>query len=254
MELRLNTNIAARLALLSVNRNLGDTFGTMQRLSSGRRINSASDDPAGLVISERLKSQIASLDQEIENLNGNIGKYRTVSASVSELRGYLTELRSLAVGAANGAVNGDEAQQAWAIAAGELVETYNQTIQTAQYNGTPTLNGSEGSLAGVSVLIGVDLSSPEAAAASIEQVDAAVSELDRVAVDLGATQRNELESRLASLEVKRENLVAAESTVADTDYAVEISNLMSIMIRSQAALAILGHSLDSELVIDLFGV
>jgi flagellin len=214
MGMTIRTDLSAMVAATRFSVNYNDVFSAMERLATGRSINRASDDPAGLVISEQLKSQISSLNREIENVANVINKYETVSASVTELRGGLTELRSLALGATNSAGNSEEAQEAYATAASALVNSYNRTIANAHYNGAATLDGSEGSLAEVAPLEGIDLSSPEAAAASIEAIDQAAKQLDGVTSNLGATQKYDLESKKQSLEVTRQNLTAAESTLA----------------------------------------
>jgi flagellin-like hook-associated protein FlgL len=148
----------------------------------------------------------------------------------------------LAVGASNAAFNDEAVQEAYVTAAESLVNTYNRTIANAHYNGSPTLDGSKGALATVAALEGVDLSSPENAAAAIEVIDQAASELDQTMTDLGAAQKNDLESRRQSLEVTRQNLEAADSTISDTDYAMEMSMFTASLVRSQTSLALLGHS------------
>ena len=254
MDLRINSSISTRQTALGIGRNWGDMMSALEKLSSGRRINRASDDPAGLVISKQLQAQIGSLNQEIDNISDNINKYNSVNSTVGELRDSLNELRSLAVGAANEGFNSEDAQQAYVDAADSLVRTYNRTVANASYNGRNTLDGSAGSLAEVASLEGIDLSSPEAAVESIEKIDAAANDLDAVSSDLAATQKNELEARQRSLQITRENLVAAESTIGDTDYALEIANFMSGMIRSKGALALLAHSmLSGKSVVSLFG-
>jgi len=243
MGLSIRTNLGATMSVIGFNTNFSDMYNALERLATGKRINHARDDPAGLVISKQLQSQIASLNQEIDNLSANINKYQTVSSSVMGLRDNLTELRSLAVGAANSAFNSEDAQAAYVTAAESIVNTFNRTVANAHYNGTATLDGSEGALAAVTELTGIDLSSPEAAAASLERIDTAAGELDQIMMDLGATQKNELESRRQSLEVTRQNLTAAESAISDADYAVEMSMFTASLIKSHASLALMGHSL-----------
>ncbi|RKX25221.1 MAG: hypothetical protein DRP45_06470 [Candidatus Zixiibacteriota bacterium] len=254
MEFRLNTNLSTGQAVLGINSNLSSMFSAMEKLASGRSINSATDSPAGLIISQQLQSQIGSLNQEIDNLSSNISKYETVSSSLGELRAQISDLRSLAIGAANEGFNSESAQEAYATAADSLVSTFNRTVANASFNGSKTLDGSEGSLASISEITDVDLSDPEAAAAAIETIDAAAREIDAAAVDVGSTQKYELESRRASLQVTKENLTAAEASLSDTDYGVEMSNYVGSMIRSQAAIAMLSHSLMSgKSVVSLFG-
>lgn len=255
MSVSIRTDLSSRLVVAGFNQNLSNLYGSLHRLATGRRINSASDDPVGLVISKQLQSQIATLNQEIENVSATINKYQTVSGSVSELRGQLTELRSLAVGASNASFNDEAVQEAYVTAAESLVNTYNRMIASAHYNGTPTLDGSEGALATVAALEGVDLSSPENAAASLEVIDQAASELDRTMADLGAAQKNDLQSRRQSLEVTRQNLEAAESAISDTDYALEMSMFTASLVRSQTSLALLGHGfLSNRDVVSLFQI
>jgi flagellin len=246
-------NTANRISLISLNSSLRDLFRSAERLSSGLRINRASDDPAGLVISEQLRSRIASLNQEVENISAGINKYKTVSASVGELRSRLTELRSLAVAASNEAVNSEEAQAVYQNAAQDIMASYNFTVQNAEYNGSNTLDGSEGSLAAVDELTGIDLSSAEAAQISIGRIDEAIHELDEIQVELGSTQRHDLESRRLSLEIERENLIAAESQVRDADFGMEYVNLVAGMIRTRAAIAMVAHTaLTGASIVNLF--
>lgn len=253
MGLKTTSDVWNATGLFSLAQNYTALYRSTERLSSGLRINHAADDPAGLVISEKLRSQIASLNQEIDNLSLSINKYQTVSDSVVTLRSKLTDLRSLAVGAANEGVNSASAQSAYAASADDIVESYNSTIDDAEFNGSPTLDGSEHALADVSRLDGIDLSSTEGAAAAIERIDRAVEELDHIQMDLGATQKNDLESRQASLEITRQNMVAAESMVRDVDYAEEFTNRMSFLIRTRVATAMLAQSMMSgSTVLKLF--
>ncbi len=246
------------LASLDVARSTANNYASlsraMARLSSGMRINSASDDPAGLVISEQLRSQIGSLNQEIENTTHLINKYETGSLTVMEMRSQLTELRSLAVSAANEGFNNDTFQTALNQAAAGVVDNFNRTADSAVYNGANLLDGSEGSLANVSKLENVDLSSAEAAEASLAVIDEAIAELDSVQIDLGATQKNELESRRSSLQITAQNLQAAESLLRDTDYAVEIANMVREMIQLDASVALLSHTnIGANSVLKLLG-
>jgi flagellin len=252
MDFRINTNLASSNSILGVNKNLTSLYKSLEKLASGRRINSAADDPAGLVISQQLQSQIGGLNQEIENLNANIHKYESVSGTVMQMREQLTEMRSLAIGAANAGFNSEAAQQAYDSAAQSVASTYNLTAASAQYNGANTLDGSEGSLAAVTELTGIDLSNPEAAVSSLEEIDRAIAQLDEITVELGSTQKYDLEGRLSSLEIQRQNLTAAESSIGDTDYASEISNMIRSLIGTKASMAVLSHSfLSAQTVIGM---
>lgn len=253
MGLRITSSTWNSIGLYSLATNFAALNKSSEKLASGLRINRASDDPAGLIISERLRTQIASMNQEIENLSLSINKYQTVSSSVSGLRSKLTELRTLAVGAANEGLNSESTQQAYATSANDIVESYNEAVQNAEYNGSPTLDGSEHALGDVAELTGIDLSTGASATESIERIDEAISELDALQIELGSTQKNDLESRQSSLRIARQNMVAAESTIRDVDYAEEVTNRLGFLIRTQVATAMLAQSnMAGSIVLKLF--
>ena len=242
MGISIRFDLGSSLISNSLSSNYLSLLNPLEKLASGLSINRASDGPATLVISEQLRSQIASLNQEIENTSATIGKYETASSFVSEMRSKLTELRTLAIGAANEGGNSESAQAAYAATADYIVSSYNDILETAEYNDMNLLDGSDGGLAEVSELEGVDLSSAESAGDSIAVIDTAINELDAVQVDLGATQKNELEAHRASLQVTVQNLQAAESVLRDTDYAKVYSTLVGEMVKFQASAALFAHS------------
>ncbi|MDH4157142.1 MAG: flagellin [candidate division Zixibacteria bacterium] len=237
---------------LFANRHLWHMYNSLGRLSSGLRLNSAADGPAQLVISERLRTQIGSLTQEIENRSALIGKYQSASSTLQELRSQLTDLRSLAVSAANEGGNDESAQAAYGTVGDLIVGSYNRTIETAEYNGSNLVDGSEGAVATVSELEGIDLSSAESAQASIALIDEAIDGLDEQIIEVGATQKNDIESHLASLRISRQNLIAAESQIRDTDYALEFSNFVRESLQARASLAMMVHNrVNAEIILGL---
>lgn len=242
MGMTLNSTALSLSSSIYLNANLWTMLKSAEKLSSGLRINSAADDPAGLVISETLRSSIASLNAEINNLTANIGKYQTTSSTIQTLRSSLTDLRALAVGAANEGGNSEGAQAAYAQGADSLVNTFNSIVSGAEYNGMKTLDGSTGSLAAIDALQGIDLSTTAGAEAAMEAIDLAAENLDTAIVDLGATQRYDLEARVDGLRVTRQNLIAAESQIRDVNFLEEFSNMIGSQIRTQAALAMMAHS------------
>lgn len=252
MKLSLNTSVAASGGVQMLSRNVRSAFRSFQKTTSGLAINSAADDPAGLVISERLRTRIASLNQEIENTTNNIFAHRVAASTVDGLRSGLQQIRSLAVAAANGGGNSPEAQASYARAAGDLVTRFNDAVKASKYNGIKLVKGIESALGDLPLLEDVDLSSPKSAEDAIAIVDDAMQQLDDTAVRIGSTIENDLESRLASLETERQNLLAAESVIRDTDYAVELSNLVRSRISVQVSAALLSHSaLNGEAVLGL---
>ncbi|MCX6826938.1 MAG: flagellin, partial [candidate division Zixibacteria bacterium] len=208
----------------------------------GFRINSAADNPAGLVISEQMRSRIASLNQEIENTSTMIDKYETADANVQQLRSALTEIRSLAVGAANAGVNNETSREAYQSEADYLVQTYNDTVDNASFGTQKLLDGSEESLTTIPKLSNYDLSSAEGAEKTIKAIDEETARIDRAMADLGATQKNSLETHMTNLQVEAQNLTAAESQIRDTDYIREYANLIKNQLIIQSAMSILSHS------------
>ena len=240
----LSINFSRGLSDLAIyaNRSWANMYTSLNRLASGYRINSAADGPAQLVISEQLRTQIGTLSQEIENTTNTMSKYSTASSTLSELRSQLTELRTLAVGAANEGGNDEAAQAAYDATAKYVVDTYNRIISTADYNGSNLVDGTEGSVTSVDQLTGIDLSSGEAAEASMVIIDEAIGAVDTATVEVGATQKNQLESQIASLRVTRQNLIAAESQIRDTDYLAEFSSYVRTSIQMSATLSMMAHT------------
>ncbi|RME27648.1 MAG: hypothetical protein D6800_04765, partial [Candidatus Zixiibacteriota bacterium] len=227
-------------------------FTTMGKLSSGVRINSAADDPAGLVISERLRSRIAELNGEIQNTTNNVFKYDYASAALGGLRSQLNSLRSLALAAANAGGNTETMQQTFEQSAQETVATYNQAVTDAEYNGARLFDGSAGALGTLPLVENIDLSSPEKAQDAIATIDEALQQVNSLDVQIGSTVKDRFQSELASLETERQNLLAADSVIRDTDYAVGISRLVRSRIAVQVSTALLAQgNLNGQLVLGL---
>ncbi len=209
-----------------------------ERLASGLRINRASDDPAGLVISEQMRSRIASLNQEIENTTNVLNKYRTADSAVLQMRRSLTELRTYAVAAANDGGLDEGARAAYQTAADNLVGSYNYMIDNTSFGTQTLLDGSSMSVADIEKMENYDLSSAEAAEAAIgeiESVDATLSEI-------GSRQANEFESNLANMRIEVQNLSAAESQIRDVDYLAEYASFIKNSLAVQAGVALLAHT------------
>ncbi len=254
MTLNLFDNANSNNLINYIRLSSSNMYKSLERLSSGLAINSADDGPAMLIISERLRTQIASLNQEIENKAAQSYKYQTASSHLMGYRSQLTELRTLALGAANEGVNSEDAQLAYANEAQNMVAYYNEAVASAEYNGATLFDGSSGSLGDLAALEGIDLSSAEAAQASVAVIDEAIAQVDSLQVDIGSTQRYEFESQIASMRVTSQNLQAAESSIRDTDYAMEFSQFLAEQIKYEAGLAILSYwAMSSNSVLQLLG-
>ena len=263
MGLRVNTNVAslnAQRNLTNVTSKLGDNF---RRLSTGLRIASASDDAAGLAVSERLRSQIRSLDQAKRNGNDGISLVQTAEGALSEVSSILTRLRELAVQSSNGSVSNtdretlDEEFQS-------LVSEVNRIGRSTEFNGINLLDGSSSS---VSFQIGIgtnssvdsisvslspslstslnlntlDVGSGGDTSLAISAVDEAINSVSSLRGRLGATQ-NRLNSTINNLSVQVENLSSAESRIRDVDVAFETASLTRNSILQQASISILAQA------------
>jgi flagellin len=240
--MRINFNPGSAQGVYRLGQSYQQLMKTMEKLSSGLRINRASDDPAGLVISEKMRSQIASLNQEIENTSLTINKYNTADSTVNQLRSVLQGIRVMAVGAANCGLNNENTIDAYQSATDRAVANYNHIIDTASFNNAGLLDGGERAVADISSLENIDLSDPQSAENALKQIDRAMAGLDQVQVEIGSTEKYDLEAKRSNLEVTAQNLTAAESEIRDADYPQEIANMIQNKIRINVSVALLAHA------------
>jgi flagellin len=263
MGLRVNTNSAsinAQRNLSNVTERLGGSF---RRLSTGLRISTAADDAAGLAISERLRSQIRSLDQAKRNANDGISLVQTAEGALNEMSNILTRLRELAVQASNGSVSNadkdtlDEEFQS-------LVSEINRIGRSTEFSGIKLLDGSSSSVSfqvgfgtaagidtiGVSLspalsttlsLQSLDIGSGGVTTTAITNIDAAINTVSSLRGSLGAVQ-NRLGSTINNLAITVENLSAAESRIRDVDVAFETAQLTRNSILQQASISVLSQA------------
>ncbi len=257
MGLRINQNIGA----INAYRNLSNTesaFGkSLEKLSSGFRINRAADDAAGLVISESLRSQIGGLKVATRNAQDGVSFVQTAEGALTEVHSMLQRMRDLTVQAANGsnsaaAVAAAQAEvDQLALAIGDIATKTDfngiklhdgsaaiVTFQVAA-NATDTLDVAlEDMTAGSLAVDSLDLTD---ATASLDAVDAAITTVSTFRGNLGAYQ-NRLEHTIANLGVTVENLAASESRIRDTDMAQEMVAFTRAQILSQAGTAMLAQA------------
>lgn len=240
MSYKINTGLSGDLFSLAISRSYQSLMKHMECLSSGLRINRASDDPAGLVISETLRGRIASLNQEIDNISQMIRKYETAEGTVGQLQSIVNDLRVQAVGAANTGVNSEEMTEACQDAANQAVTTFNYIVDSASYNGKP-LFGEEG-VADIESLANLDFSTPEAIRESVESIEKTAAELESAAGRIGAEEKYQLQAERSNLEVTVGNLTAAESQIRDADMALEMVGRVRDEMTLRVGMALLAHS------------
>jgi flagellin len=251
MSLRVNTNIEA----FNAHRNLQSTqyaLGkSMQKLSSGLRINSAADDAAGLAISEKMRSQINGTDQAQRNALDGISLVQTAEGAYNEMHSILQRVRELAVQAQNGTLSSSDTA-AIDQEVGQLTAELSRISTNTQFNGLSVLSGTftlqVGADAGSGNQISFSLTSisftnigSAASSSAISAIDTAISAVSNARSTLGAIQ-NRLEDTVDNLGVYQENISAAESRIRDVDIAAETVNFTKLQILSQSGTAMLAQA------------
>ena len=161
--MRINTNANTLNMLNNLQKTGKELKSSMEKLSSGNKINRASDDPAGLVISEKMRSKISSIQQEIENLENMNNKYNTADGNLETLQNSLLEMRDIAVAAANEGGNSEETQQVFQNSLENAVKSFNEVKESAEFGSQKLLDGSEESVADVESMSNLDISTSEKA-------------------------------------------------------------------------------------------
>jgi flagellin len=268
MGLRINQNIGAMNAYRNLTATDGQMSKSLEKLSSGFRINRAADDAAGLSISEGLRSQVGGLKVAVRNAQDGISVVQTAEGALTEVHSMLQRMRDLAVQASNSGGNGGHQGEAVAAAKAEfdkLADAIDSIATTTSFNGTQLLDGTSslsfqvGSKAGQTVSVGLKdmqtsalgsgttidsidfTSSATAASDAIASIDAAINSVSSFRADLGAAQ-NQLEHTIANVNVAIENLSASESRIRDTDMASEMVEFTRAQILSQAGTAMLAQA------------
>lgn len=265
MGLRINTNVAS----LNAQRNMmGTKLGldkSLERLSSGYRINRAGDDAAGLAISENLRAQIRGLKQASRNAQDGISLVQVAEGGLNEASSILIRLRELAVQAASDTI-GPVERQFLNVEYDQLISEIDRIADGTEFNGTSLLSGTGAILdfqVGIrndpqidrisfdaskadanSAALGVNLTSvadKASAQNSLAAIDAAITSVAAMRADFGAIQ-NRLQSTVNNLAIAHENLSAANSRVRDVDVAEESAELMRNNILLQAGTSVLAQA------------
>ena len=263
MGLRVNTNVTSINAQRNLSTVTDRLSGNFRRLSTGLRISTAADDAAGLAISERLRSQVRSLDQAKRNANDGISMVQTAEGALNEVSSILTRLRELAIQSSNGSVSNQD-KETLDQEFQSLVSEVNRIGASTEFSGIKLLDGSTssvsfqvgfGTTAGtdtISVslsaalstslsLNSLDIGSGGATTTAITNIDAAINTVSGLRGTLGAVQ-NRLGSTINNLSITVENLSAAESRIRDVDIAYETAQLTRNQILQQASIAVLGQA------------
>lgn len=265
MGLRIATNITALNAQRQMSITRLNLDKTLEKLSSGSRINRAGDDAAGLAISENLRAQIRGMRQAKRNAQDGISLIQVSEGGLNEIGNILIRLRELAIQGASDTI-GDVERQFIDREYQSLKEEIDRIANVTQFNGTPLLNGkagvfeiqvgtqnnpildrviyngerSDASLESLK-LGGESVATKQGSQMSLGVVDDALIRVNSIRADLGALQ-NRLQSTINNLAISDENLSAANSRIRDADIAEEVSELTKNNILMQSGISVLSQA------------
>ena len=295
MSLRINNNVEALNAHRHLLNNEKMLTKSLERLSSAQKINRGADGPAALVISEGMRSQIASLHQAADNNTTAISLVQTAEGALNEVSTLLRDMRQRAVAAANIGLNDENMVNASQQEIENALDTIDRISTNTQFGSKNLLDGNgkvaagipaveaeaaaeataknskifafqigaeEGQMvsidlpnvattelakavsnqSGFASLADVDVTTGQGAQDAMAVIDTAIEEIAVARGEMGAFQKNTLESNLTSLRIHTENLTAAESSIRDADIAVELAAFTRNQIMTQSATAQLAQA------------
>ncbi|MDF2557314.1 MAG: flagellin [Bacillales bacterium] len=262
--MRINHNLMASNSLRQLGVNNAAQAKSMEKLSSGLRINRAGDDAAGLAISEKMRGQIRGLDQASRNAQDAVSMIQTAEGGLNETTSILQRMRELAVQSSNDTNTGADRSEIQKENA-SLIAEIDRIATTTQFNTQNLLDATGGTTGAFTFQIGanttqtltvtfadmdatalgvnaVNLStSSSVSTAAISTIDAAIKLVNDERAQMGATQ-NRLEHTVNNLDASSENISNAESRIRDVDMAKEMMQQSKASILSQAAQAMLAQA------------
>ena len=260
MSLRINTNISAMNTHRAMETNDLAMSKSLEKLSSGLRINRAADDPAGLSISETLRAQVKGLGQAEKNSQDGISLINTAEGALNEISAILQRMRELAVQSANGTLTNtdrtatDNEVQSLMSEIDNITSytTFNGyqmlnsatstfTFQVGANNGQTLVTTITGTSTGGLTLTGMVTGTQPDAQAALLSLDAAIAAVSTIRSQLGAVS-NRLEHTINNVRTSEENLSAAESRIRDVDMAAEMSTMTRNQILMQSSTAMLAQA------------
>ncbi|MEG2976058.1 MAG: flagellin domain-containing protein [Comamonas sp.] len=265
----INTNIGSLNAQRNLSASQNSLSTSMQRLSSGLRVNSAKDDAAGLAIAERMNAQVKGMNVAIRNANDGISLAQTAEGALGKLTENLQRMRELAVQSAND-TNGATDRTALDNEYKQLAEENARIIAVTKFNGQTLLDGSGGTAGDFTFQVDANTSandsvtiktqnmatqmgantqgstatlgaSSSTAHTAMNNIDAALDAVNSLRSTFGAFQ-NRFEAVISNLQVSAENQSAARSRIMDADYAAETANLSRAQILQQAGTAMVAQA------------
>jgi flagellin len=269
MGLRINTNVASLSAQRSLNKVTQSRDSNYEKLSSGQRINKAGDDAAGLAISEKLKANIRGTNQAVRNAGDGISLIQVAEGGLNEVSNILVRLRELSVQSASDTV-GDQERQFTDKEFQQLTGEISRIAESTQFNGKALLNGEGDTMdfqigvnndenndrisyspndsnatSGALGVEGLSVTTKVDSQDNLTKIDDAIGMISGNRANLGALQ-NRLGSTINNLQVKSENLSAANSRIRDTDIASASADMAKNNIITQSASSVLSQANSSQ--------
>ncbi len=271
MGLRINTNVQSQFAQNRLETSTREQSNALEKLSSGQRINRASDDAAGLAISEKLKANIRGVKQAERNANDGISMIQVAEGGLNEVSNILVRLRELSIQAASDTVGKTERGFS-DMEYQQLTKEIDRIANSTNFNGIDLLNGqaeegvydfqigvnnddfndrisfapedvkATGDFLGVN---GLDIKTKDKAQTNLTKLDSAITKISENRSNLGALQ-SRLQSTINNLQTKNENLSAANSRIRDTDMAKESSELVRANLLTNAGTTVLAQANTSQ--------
>lgn len=270
--MRINHNIAALNTYNKLSANSSATQGSLEKLSSGLKINKAGDDAAGLAISEKMRGQIRGLDMASKNAQDGISLIQTAEGALNETHSILQRMRELATQSSND-TNTDDDRAELQKEVDQLAQEITRISTDTEFNTKKLINGDIDSadagtaltfhigankdqnitldikdmgasalgVEGASTTEGINISSQTDANAAIDTINTAISTVSAERSKLGAYQ-NRLDHTINNLQTSSENLTASESRIRDVDMASEMMEFTKNNILSQAAQSMLAQA------------
>jgi flagellin len=265
MALIINSNIASLTAQRNLNESQSSLNVSLQRLSSGLRINSAKDDAAGLYVAGQLTRDIRGINQATRNASDGISLGQTAEGALGQIADNLQRIREIAVQASNETVGNADGLQ---LEVDQLTQEISRIISTTNFNGVDLLSGggtvnfqvgASGSAnnqisisldditsinafaSGLTATGTIDVSTTAAASAALASLSSDIDDVNAARATYGSVQ-NRFEAVISNLQNYAENLTAARSRIEDADFAAETANLTRAQILQQAGVSILAQA------------
>jgi flagellin len=260
----INTNVSAVRASNSSRMASASLSQAMERLSTGKRINSAKDDAAGLSVATRMTSEIRGLNAASRNANDGVSLVQTAEGGMSQITTMLQRMKELSVQAGNGTL-GDADKDNLQAEFAELITQIDEVAGRTTFNGVSLLDGTNATVtlqtgttssqtmdvtlsdvtSGTLAVDALDIGSTGDAGGAMDAIDTALDTITTARAGLGAVQ-NRLEASVASITNRVTNLEESRSRIEDTDFATESTALAKAQILSQASTAMLAQANQSQ--------